>query len=44
MPFDANKLYASEILAICVQGNSENQKILGSMEGIDVLLQQVAVC
>lgn len=43
MPFDANKLYASEILAICLQNNSENQVLLGESEGIDVILQQVAV-
>ncbi|MCL4136728.1 UNVERIFIED_CONTAM: hypothetical protein GTU68_064075 [Idotea baltica] len=42
MPFDANKLYVSEILAICVQNNAENQKTLPSLEGIDVLLQQLA--
>ncbi|KAB7495961.1 Beta-catenin-like protein 1 [Armadillidium nasatum] len=40
--FDANKLYVSEILAICVQNNTENQRILPSLEGIDVLLQQLA--
>ena len=42
IPFNSNKLYASEILSILVQDNEENKKILGSQEGMDVLLQQVA--
>uniref|UniRef100_A0A2P2I082 Beta-catenin-like protein 1 n=1 Tax=Hirondellea gigas TaxID=1518452 RepID=A0A2P2I082_9CRUS len=41
--FEPNKLYASEILAICVQGSENNRQLLGGMEGIDVLLQQLAV-
>ncbi|KAF2346728.1 Beta-catenin-like protein 1 N-terminal, partial [Trinorchestia longiramus] len=41
--FDPNKLYASEILAICVQGSEANRQQLGEIEGIDVLLQQLAV-
>ncbi|KAK3865630.1 hypothetical protein Pcinc_028772 [Petrolisthes cinctipes] len=43
MPFDANKLYASEILAICIQGSEPNRRLVGEMDGIDVLLQQLAV-
>lgn len=41
-PFDANKLYCSEILSILIQDNKENQAQLGALDGIDVLLQQVA--
>ena len=44
MPFDANKLYASEILSILVQSSGETRKLLGEMDGIDVLLHQLAVC
>lgn len=43
LPFDANKLYASEILAICIQNNEENRRLLGELDGIDVLLQQLSV-
>lgn len=43
MPFDPNKLYASEILAILLQDSTENRKLLGDLDGIDVLLQQLAV-
>ncbi|XP_056011706.1 beta-catenin-like protein 1 [Ostrea edulis] len=42
MPFDANKLYASEILAILLQNSDENRLLLGDLDGIDVLLQQLA--
>ncbi|KAG8184632.1 hypothetical protein JTE90_022680 [Oedothorax gibbosus] len=42
MPFDANKLYCSEILSILLQRHDENRQSLGNMEGIDVLLQQLA--
>ncbi|KFM76702.1 Beta-catenin-like protein 1, partial [Stegodyphus mimosarum] len=42
MPFDANKLYCSEILSILVQRHDENRQYLGEIEGIDVLLQQLA--
>ncbi|PON60745.1 Coatomer beta subunit [Parasponia andersonii] len=41
--FDSNKQYASEILAILLQNSSENQKKLGQMNGVDVLLQAVAM-
>ena len=41
-PYDANKLYATEILAILLQGNETNQRLLGEKEGIDVLLQALA--
>ncbi|XP_059916259.1 beta-catenin-like protein 1 [Gadus macrocephalus] len=44
LPFEANKLYCSEILAIVLQNNdSEHQELLGEMDGIDVLLQQLSV-
>lgn len=42
-PFDANKLYCSEILSILIQDNKENQTMLGNLEGIDILLQQLAI-
>lgn len=41
-PFDANKLYASELLSILLQDNSQNRVSLGEIEGIDTLLQQLA--
>ncbi|KAL5021691.1 hypothetical protein ScPMuIL_000846 [Solemya velum] len=43
IPFDPNKLYSSEILAILLQNSEENRQLLGELEGIDVLLQQLAV-
>lgn len=43
MPFDANKLYASELLSILLQQTPENKLLLGDIDGIDVLLQQLAV-
>lgn len=43
VPFEANKLYCSEILSILVQDNDENRLTLGTLDGIDVLLQQLAV-
>ncbi|XP_006007732.1 beta-catenin-like protein 1 [Latimeria chalumnae] len=43
MPFDANKLYCSEILAILLQNNDSNRELLGELDGIDVLLQQLSV-
>lgn len=42
IPFNQNKLYASEVLSILVQSTIENRKYLGSLDGIDVLLQQLA--
>jgi len=42
VPFDPNKLYASEILAICVQDSDSNRQQVGEMEGVDVILQQLA--
>ncbi|KAL8171286.1 hypothetical protein V2J09_023090 [Rumex salicifolius] len=41
--FDGNKQYASEILAILLQNSSVNQKRLGQMNGVDVILQAVAM-
>jgi len=43
MPFDANKLYCSEMLSILLQGTPENRQLLGEIDGIDILLQQLAV-
>ncbi|XP_075235891.1 beta-catenin-like protein 1 [Lycorma delicatula] len=42
LQFGQNKLYASEILSILLQNCKENQVLLGEMDGIDVLLQQLA--
>ncbi|KAF5186105.1 Beta-catenin-like protein [Thalictrum thalictroides] len=41
--FDSIKQYASEILAILLQNSSANQKRLGQMNGVDVVLQAVAL-
>lgn len=41
--YDANKLYASEILSILMQNTDENRIQLGRMDGIDILLQQLAI-
>eukprot|EP00262_Sarcandra_glabra_P004431 TRINITY_DN1544_c0_g7_i1.p1 TRINITY_DN1544_c0_g7~~TRINITY_DN1544_c0_g7_i1.p1 ORF type:complete len:573 (+),score=79.30 TRINITY_DN1544_c0_g7_i1:126-1721(+) len=41
--FDSNKQYASEILAILLQNSVVNQKRLGQMNGVDVILQAVAL-
>ncbi|KAI1892310.1 hypothetical protein AGOR_G00132020 [Albula goreensis] len=43
VPFDANKLYCSEILAILLQNNDGTRELLGELDGIDVLLQQLSV-
>uniref|UniRef100_A0A8C5QEQ1 Beta-catenin-like protein 1 n=1 Tax=Leptobrachium leishanense TaxID=445787 RepID=A0A8C5QEQ1_9ANUR len=43
MPFDANKLYCSEILAILLQNNDGTRELLGELDGTDVLLQQLSV-
>ncbi|KAL5967648.1 Beta-catenin-like protein 1 [Taenia solium] len=40
--FDKNKLYVSEVLAILLQLDDANKTRLGEMDGIDVLLQQLA--
>ncbi len=40
--YDPNKLYASEILAILLQGHEANQQLLGESGGVDVLLQSLA--
>ncbi|XP_033219184.1 beta-catenin-like protein 1 [Belonocnema kinseyi] len=42
MPYDANKLYASELLSILLQDSKENATLLGELDGVDVLLQQLA--
>lgn len=41
--FDGNKQYASEILAILLQTSAGNQKRLGGINGVDVVLQSVAM-
>ncbi|XP_065850693.1 uncharacterized protein [Euphorbia lathyris] len=41
--FDSNKQYASEILAILLQNSTANQKKLGQLNGVDVVLQAVAM-
>lgn len=41
--FDSNKQYASEILAILLQNSVANQKRFGQMNGVDTLLQAVAM-
>lgn len=43
VPFDDNKLYCSEILSVLIQDTPENRQMLGTIDGIDVLLQQLAV-
>eukprot|EP00088_Acartia_fossae_P044233 TRINITY_DN4689_c0_g1_i2.p1 TRINITY_DN4689_c0_g1~~TRINITY_DN4689_c0_g1_i2.p1 ORF type:complete len:590 (-),score=161.14 TRINITY_DN4689_c0_g1_i2:233-2002(-) len=40
--FDANKLYASEILSILLQNEVANRRMFGEMGAIDSLLQQLA--
>lgn len=41
--FDGNKQYASEILAILLQSSSANQRKFGQMNGVDAVLQAVAM-
>ncbi|XP_066255029.1 beta-catenin-like protein 1 [Euwallacea similis] len=41
-PFDQNKLYVSEVLSIILQDNEKNRLLLGELDGIDTLLQQLA--
>ncbi|CAK9299436.1 unnamed protein product [Gordionus sp. m RMFG-2023] len=43
LPFDSNKLYTSEILAIFLQNHEGNRLHLGNLGGIDVLLRQLAI-
>lgn len=40
--FDQNKLYASELLSILLQMDEANRRQLGEVDGIDILLQQLA--
>ena len=40
--YDVNKLYVVEILAILLQSNETNQRLLGERDGIDNLLQALA--
>lgn len=41
--FDSNKLYASEILAILLQNSLVNQRRVGQLNGVDTILQAVAL-
>lgn len=41
--FDANKLYSSEILSILLHQTDDTRKLLGELDGIDILLQLLAV-
>eukprot|EP00271_Cylindrocystis_brebissonii_P004227 TRINITY_DN15853_c0_g1_i1.p1 TRINITY_DN15853_c0_g1~~TRINITY_DN15853_c0_g1_i1.p1 ORF type:complete len:561 (+),score=122.73 TRINITY_DN15853_c0_g1_i1:530-2212(+) len=41
--YDGTKLYSSEILSILLQSSTANQKRLGQMDGVDALLQAVAM-
>ncbi|KAA3674024.1 beta-catenin-like protein 1 [Paragonimus westermani] len=41
--FDRNKLYVSELLSILLQLDESNRRLLGEVDGIDILLQQLAV-
>lgn len=41
--FDSNKQYATEILAILLQSSAANQRRLGQMNGVDTVLQAVAL-
>lgn len=43
IPFDGNKLYASELLAILLQEDDNTRALLGQIDGIDILLQQLNV-
>ena len=42
VPFDENKLYASEILSILLQTEPDNRRMFGELNAIDNLLQQVS--
>ncbi|CAH8517458.1 unnamed protein product [Dicrocoelium dendriticum] len=41
--FDRNKLYVSELLSILLQLDEANRRHLGEVDGIDILLQQLAL-
>lgn len=41
--FDGTRLYSAEILSIILQSSNKNRKALGEVDGIDILLQQLAV-
>jgi len=42
VPYDANKLYASEILSVLLHDSVENRQMFGEMGVIDSILQQLA--
>jgi beta-catenin-like protein 1 len=41
-PFGSIRLYCSELMSILLQNHDENRQMLGELEGIDILLQQLA--
>ncbi|CAF0938658.1 unnamed protein product [Adineta steineri] len=41
-PFNSIRLYCSELMSILLQNHDENRQMLGELEGIDILLQQLA--
>ncbi|CAF0842197.1 unnamed protein product [Rotaria sordida] len=41
-PFNSIRLYCSELMSILLQNQDENRQMLGELEGIDILLQQLA--
>ncbi|UJR28184.1 hypothetical protein I4U23_009437 [Adineta vaga] len=41
-PFSSIRLYCSELMSILLQNHDENRQMLGELEGIDILLQQLA--
>lgn len=43
IPFEQNKLYCSEMIAVLVQDTNENRVLFGNLDGIDVFLQQLAI-
>jgi len=42
VPFDDNKLYASEVLSILLQNEPANRLLFGNMDAMDSMLQQLA--
>lgn len=42
IPYDANKHYASEILSILLLNEKANRILLGNLNGVDTLLQQLS--
>lgn len=42
-PFSSVRLYCSELMSILLQNHDDNRQMLGELDGIDILLQQLAV-